>query len=443
MSALLKPGLARVPLPKKPAGLATKPLRIGIMGLGNVGQAVARHILRAKDVFRDRGIHPQIIAALVRDVHRPRAIPTGTQRFPLFDDPSNFLEQPFDVVIEVLGGVEPAYSLVGEFLRRGVNVVTANKSLLARHGEALYAISAHSRATLRCEASALAGVPFLDSLRERPFSARVESLLGIVNGTSNFILTQIEKNHCSMDQATRRAVQLGFAEPDPSFDLSGRDSAEKLVVLLQHLGAGGFTPLDIETSGIDALCPDDLAQARVLGGIVKPVISAKLQGDKVEAFAGPCWLPESHALATTENQQNAVCFSGRSIGEVAFSGPGAGPEITAATVLDDVISTASSAVGRIPRFHKVSPATPLTAWFVRVERPSGQANMDSFASHLRARGLRIRGLLGLRRGTATDRLYAMIEPCRASEIDSALAALPRVAHCRPVCIRALNSTRTI
>ncbi len=437
MSALPRPCLAKVLLPKQPARLAAKSLRIGIMGLGNVGQAVARQLQQVTHLFHDRGFHPQIVAALVRDMRRPRVVPNETQRVPLFDDPRDFLRQTFDVVIELLGGIEPAYLLVGEFLRRGVNVVTANKSLLARHGEALYAISAHSRAKLRCEASAVAGVPFLDALRDRPFGARVESLLGIVNGTSNFILTQIEKDRCSLDQATRRAVQLGFAEPDPSFDLSGRDSAEKLVVLLQHLGVGGFSPSDIETSGVDALHPDDLAQARIYGGIVKPVVCAKIQGDNVEVFAGPCWLSESHVLASTDNQQNAVSFSGRSIGEVTFSGPGAGPDITAATVLDDVISTASGAAARAPRFQKKLPASPRTAWFLRVERPSGQANIDSFASHLRSHALRVRGLIGLRRGSGADRLFALIEPCFAAEIDAALAALPADAHCRHLRMRAL------
>lgn len=412
-------------------------LRLGLLGAGNVGGALLREIVASCELLTNLGLRIDPIACLVRDASRPRRSPVPTR---VLDNPAEFLRGEYDVVVEVLGGVEPARSLVTSLLERGTSVVTANKSLLAACGRDLRRIAERHGSALRCEASVVAGVPFLGALRERPLSARVDRLVGVVNGTSNYVLTRVERDRASIAEAVRSAAACGFAEPNAEYDVSGRDAAEKLVVLLQHVGVCEINTSDLEVRGIDELHSDDLAQARVFGGAIKPVVFAEIDRSSVRAFVGPCFVPASHALASLEEEQNALCLSRKGQRDVTFSGPGAGPAVTAATVLDDVIDIAER--GSVAGFASAaqpprSIAAPRTAWLLRATFPAGRVQLESFGSLLARQDVRVRGLFGVRGDRDADRLYCITRPCDGAALGMALSAARGALSCETLAIRAI------
>ena len=323
----------------------TEAVSIGLLGLGTVGRAVVRATRRAEDVLAARGLHVRVDAALVRDPARPR--PDADHAPCITSSRSAFLARDYDAVIEVLGGVEPAGSLVTALLRSGTPVITANKSLLAAQGGRLETIAHVSGTRLLFEASVVAGVPFLEAIGRRPLAAAVDRVEAILNGTSNYILSAMSAEGADLDEALAMAQSLGYAEPDPTSDVSGRDAAEKLCVILRHLGIADVKPDDIETVPLTTVTRRDVERARRNGCAVKPVARAeRVPGAGVKTFVGPAVLMADHPLAHVDGVLNGVFLESRFAGPLFFSGPGAGPDVTAATILDDLVTLAETSALR-------------------------------------------------------------------------------------------------
>ena len=340
-------------------------IRIGLLGLGTVGQAVAR--AAAAGPLVDHGLAITIEGALVRDVTKPRRAP-GVAR--VTSNAEAFLRGRYDVVIDALAGCDPAASIVGRVLGKGVPVVSANKALIAAEGGRLRAIAARAGAAFRIEASVMAGVPFLGTLERRPLAGRVTRFIGVVNGTSQFIFARLAAG-ARMDEAIAEAQRLGYAEPDPRADLSGRDALDKLVILADACLGAALAPASVPLEGIDDLTPQDLDAASRLGGALKPIAFAARAAHGVAAFVAPAWVPASHPLAAFSGRDNAIVIEGRHIDRLIFAGPGAGPDITAATLLDDAVEAAQAT--RQPfalrrRAETKSVVDAETGWFVRATR---------------------------------------------------------------------------
>jgi len=412
-------------------------IHIGLLGLGNVGQAVAAVCEATRGSLIARGLDLRILVALVRDASRSRNC-VGAETV-VTADPDEFFAQPLDVVVEVIGGVEVPLAYVTRALARGIPVVTANKSLVAAHGPQLARLAARTGTTLRCEASAIAGVPFLGALRQRPLLARCDRVAAILNGTSNYVLTAMTTKGETFERALRAAQAHGYAEPDPSRDVSGLDAADKLVVILQHLGIGGVVADEIETSGIDELDPQDLTQAGVFGGTIKPIAFAIVQEERVSAFVGPTWLPESHSLARIDAEQNAVCLHGPEIGRLCFSGPGAGPEITAGTLLDDVVEVAVSSnavcAADVTPDRVVHATTPATPWFIRIDYADQAPDARDVQELLASFGIWIRRISDAAR---EGRVYGITHTCARAQLDASLGALRAATGCTYFACRALE-----
>jgi len=348
---------------------AVRTIRLGILGLGQVGRAVAR-LAADRAATAHAGLRFHVDQALVRDVEKARQCPKPGR---ITSNPSAFLRGNYDVVIEALGAVEPARTLVSRLLGRGTAVVTANKALVAAHMDHLESIAAAHGAAFRYEATALAAVPFLGTLAARPLVASVDRLLAIVNGTSNHVLTSLAEPGTSLDQALSRARALGYGEPDASRDLDGLDAADKLMLLTSLFGWGRLSREALDVDGIDGVTADDLAAARSIGGTIKPVVYARRDGTGVRAFVGPAFLPSTEPLASLAGALNGIQLDGRHVSNLFFSGPGAGADVTAATLLDDAIQAASFE----RRIHErpnapaqpVFPASPATPWFLRTTFP--------------------------------------------------------------------------
>jgi homoserine dehydrogenase len=357
MSTVVAMDAAAVAARPRPSGPLS---HLTLLGCGNVGGALVR--LLASDAARS--VPVRVTTALVRTPGRQRPLPRPAT---VTTDPSAVFSSRSGIVVELLGGEEPARTLVLEALGRGIPVVTANKTLLSRHGVELREASAHTGTPLLYEAAVLAGVPFLGTFARRPLAAAATSLAGIANGTTNFLLSRAAHEGTEVTSALPEAKRLGYAEPDASKDLAGVDAAEKLAVLLQHFAGVAVHPDAIETEGIDAVSTWTIAHAGALGGVIKPVIWGDWSGP-VRAFVGPAFVSQTHPLARVDGVENALLL-GCARGRLLFQGPGAGPDVTAATVLDDVAEIVSGGVlaGKAGAVRAATTAAPETGWLLSVE----------------------------------------------------------------------------
>jgi len=411
-------------------------IRIGLLGVGQVGSAVARLALTRPEAL---GRPVRITAALVRDVHaraQASAVPLTSSARALFDTEPN-------VVIEVLGGLEPARTLVLEALTRGIPVVTANKSLLAHHGNELLETAACAGVPLRYEASVMAGVPFLGTFARRPLASAITTVTGIVNGTTNYILSQMHEGRGDYSSALAYAQRCGFAEPDPSNDVDGIDAAEKLVILIRQFASLGIGPSEIETAGIRHITAADVLHARELGGTLKPIVHAHWSGTALSAYAGPVFLPSTHPLAALRGALNGICLRDTAGSELYFMGPGAGPEITGITILDDVFESIAEKALPVAftqvRAGSVTP--PATAWFARLTSATALPHGADVADLLGRYGVWVQRTSGLASDTRDGgyRQWLLTYPCVRRRIEGATAALSAATGCSTLILRALEA----
>lgn len=410
----------RVRAPKPSSNTAIRTIRVGLLGAGQVGQAVLR-LAADRTATAPAGLKFKIEQALVRDVAKPRRCPKPAR---LTSNPSAFLRGQYDVVIEALDTVEPARTLVARLLGRGTSVVTANKALVAEHGAQLDAIAAARGAVFRYEATALSAVPFLGTLAARPLVASITRVLAIVNGTSNYLLTALAESGASFDDAVRQAQALGYAEPDPSRDLDGLDAADKLTLLASLFGWGRLSREALEVRGIRDLTAQDLAAARSCGGTIKAVVSAERDASGVRAFVAPAFLQSSEPLASLSGALNGIRLDGRHVGNLFFSGPGAGPDVTAATLLDDAIEATASGPRVQPRpaasTAPAFPAAPATSWFLRVTFPGVLPPESAVAQIVTNCGLAVERVA---EHASTDSRWVFVGPQSRRDVDAALIRL--------------------
>jgi homoserine dehydrogenase len=392
--------------------------RIGLLGLGNIGSAFARLARDTTSHLAARGVAPIISTALVRSASTIR--PAAPFVASVTDDAEAFFSEPVDLVVEALGGVQPAYTFVRRALDRGIPVVTANKSLIAAHGDELSTLAHRRRTALRFEASCIAGVPFLGAFERRPLASRASGITAILNGTSNSILTAMTRGG-SFDAALTDAQRRGLAEPDPSMDVNGADAAEKLAILVRVFGRLIVAPDAMAVEGIDRVDADDIAAAIAFEGAIRPVARASWNGAAVRAHVGPTFLAGTHPLARVGGVTNGVVIYPERCGQGAqsFIGPGAGPDVTAATLLDDVIEVVTERRVHLaapePARHAVSIARPESGWFLRLTADAPVSDVaDLLGSY---------GIWCTRIAARVDRTYVLTCAASAARTHSALAAV--------------------
>jgi homoserine dehydrogenase len=297
--------------------------RIGLLGHGTVGAAFASSLPRHADrIERQTGLRPSLSGVITRSMG-------GS-----FDE----LLEGSDLIVELIGGLEPAREYVLRAMRAGRHVVTANKQLLSRHGEELWEVAREQGVQLRFEGAVAGVVPVIRVLQESLTGASIERVHGIVNGTTNFILSEMARTGMTYDAALAEAQRLGYAEADPSEDVDGRDAAAKMAILAR---LAFDTPVHIDEvryEGIEQIQPDDLEYARELGLGLKLIGTAELIGGGVSVRVHPAFLYPGHPLASVNGPFNAVTVESAEITEITMSGPGAGGPQTASAVLSDVIS---------------------------------------------------------------------------------------------------------
>ncbi len=315
---------------------------IGVAGAGSIGASLIR-LLHTSPAARSL----RLKTVLVRDAARPRPeLPAGT---PLTACPADVTDDPqIDVVVELLGGVEEPFRIVSRALSQGKAVVTANKNLLAERGPELFALAAERRLPLGYEASVCAGIPIIRTLEEALRAERITALEGILNGTSNYLLTRMSEERAAYAQSLADAQRLGFAEPDPTYDVSGQDAACKAGILAT-LAFGAYVDFRrLPVTGIDSLALEDVRQAEVMGYRIKLVAAVRrAAGARVDAEVGAVLLPLQHPLASIRMECNAVRIESEGLGETLLAGKGAGPAPTGVSLLADLLDIAAGR-GRIP-----------------------------------------------------------------------------------------------
>ncbi|HEX9377764.1 MAG TPA: homoserine dehydrogenase [Actinomycetota bacterium] len=316
-------------------------VRVGVIGLGTVGSALVRLLDDLGDDIEQRaGFRLEVTRAAVRDAARERNLP-----FPITDDPLEVVADPeVDVVCELIGGIEPARTIVLDALERGKPVVTANKELLASMGRDLFDMAESRGVDLAFEAAVGGGIPLVRALKESLAGERVRRIVGIVNGTTNLILTRMAEEGVSFEEALAEAQELGYAEADPAADVEGHDAAAKCAILASIAFNARVVASDVFREGISRVTPVDIRTAAGLGFVIKPVAIAELEDEDVAVRVHPAMLPADHPLAAVRDAYNAVFVEGERTGQLMLYGRGAGGEPTATAVAGDLIRVARNLV---------------------------------------------------------------------------------------------------
>jgi len=314
-------------------------LRVALLGCGSVGSQVARLLAeQAADLAVRAGAQLELAGIAVRRLSHPRP---GIDASLLTDDAMALVTRPdVDIVVEVIGGIEPARSLLLAAMKDGKSVVTANKALLAEQGEEIHAASRAFGTDVYYEASVAGAIPLLRPLRESLAGDTVHRVLGIVNGTTNFILDRMDTSGADFVESLEEAQALGYAEPDPTADVEGFDAAAKAAILAGLAFHTRVTAADVHREGITEVTAADIASARVLGRIVKLLAICERSGDGVAVRVHPAMIPRTHPLAAVGGAYNAVFVEAQSAGRLMFYGAGAGGTPTASAVLGDVVAVA-------------------------------------------------------------------------------------------------------
>jgi homoserine dehydrogenase len=315
-------------------------VNVGIIGFGTVGSGTVQILLENRDLITSR-VGSEIVIKKIADLDLDRDRGIALAPGLLTEDAMEIIEDPqIDIVVELIGGLRQAKDYILLSLERGKHVVTANKALLAEHGKEIYRAAEKHGVSLAFEASVGGGIPVIRTLREGLSANRIRTIMGILNGTSNYILTRMSQKGLPYDQAVQEAIQLGYAEDPPTLDVDGTDAAHKLAILIS-LTFGVPVPFQsIYREGIDRLTPDDLRFASEFGYCIKLLAVARKAGDRVEARVHPTMIPLDHIMANVGGVYNAIYLEGDFVGPNLYYGYGAGKRATGSAVVSDLVALA-------------------------------------------------------------------------------------------------------
>ncbi len=371
--------------------LQLQPLGIGLLGLGTVGSGVARALAQKRDLLQQRvGRSFDLRRVLVRDPGKSRPFSVDV---PLVTDPYEVLDDPdVDVVVEVMGGEEPARTLILAAIDRGKSVVTANKEVMAKHGPEILAAASQRGVSVAYEASVGGGIPLIGPFQLDLAANEIRALAGIVNGTTNYILTRMAQSGAAFDVALKEAQELGYAEPDPTNDVEGWDAAYKLAILASLAFGTPVRPDQVYREGITRLSPRDFLYAAELGYTIKLLAIARLLEGGIEARVHPTLVHRGSMLASVDGVFNAVQVEGDLIGTALFYGRGAGSEPTASAVVADLIAIATRAGRAITQVPSTGrPIRPMhllqTRYYLRLLTIDRPGVMAAIATVLGDRGI--------------------------------------------------------
>jgi homoserine dehydrogenase len=396
--------------------MSAEPFRVGLLGHGTVGAAFAALLAeRAEEIERFNGRRPVVTGVLTRS--------RGSFEEVLAEA---------DLLVELMGGTEPAREYLLAAMRAGKDVVTANKQLLSQHGEELFEVARERGVLLRFEAAVAGAVPIVRLLEESLAATPIERIHGIVNGTTNFILSEMARGS-DYAQALAEAQRLGYAEADPSDDVSGRDAAAKMAILARLAFGAPVSLGDVSYEGIEQLRLEDLEFARELGLGLKLIGTAERIADALSVRVYPAFLYAGHPLSSVSGPFNAITVESEAITEITMSGPGAGGLQTASAVLGDVVSVMTGgARPPAPPLHMPLLEDVKSAFYLHLEVADRPGVLAAMTRVLDERGVSIKSFVQRDVGEGHVRLVMVIHPLPESRLREALAALGELDFVRPV-----------
>ena len=316
--------------------------RIGIVGFGTVGSGIYK-ILRSGDESHPILKEIEIVKIAVKDLNKKREISLDSNL--LVDDPNKLIDDPsIDLIVEVMGGIDMAKEIILKSLRSGKSVVTANKAVIARYGSEIYATASKEGVYILSEAAVCGGIPIIEPLKRSLKSNHIKKMIGIINGTTNFILSKMTNEKADYKETLELSQKLGYAEFDPTADVEGHDAADKISILSELAFGGKINRESINTDGISKINLKDIEYANKLGFEIKLLaLSERFNTNTSDSLAlniwvGPSLIPKSHPLSTVDGVNNALLIEAEPLGEIMLYGPGAGSGPTAASVVSDIIN---------------------------------------------------------------------------------------------------------
>lgn len=317
-------------------------IKVGLLGMGNVGTGTYKTLdMNREKIFDSTGLDIEITKVLVNDTSKDRGIKLPSEK--LTQNPDDiFLDKNIDIVVELIGGIEPASEFMLKAMENGKHVVTANKAAVAANYDKLINTAYKNKVMLRYEASVGGGIPIINALTTALTSNDFQEILGIVNGTTNYIMTQMTEYGLEYSDVLKVAQEKGFAEADPTADVEGIDVANKLSILMAIVFGIRISPDDIPREGITKISKDDITFANNFGYKIKLLCTARKSDNKLECHVQPAFVPLSHPLASVSNEFNAVFVKGNAVDDLMFYGKGAGPMPTGSAVMGDILEISSS-----------------------------------------------------------------------------------------------------
>ncbi len=383
-----------------------RPVKLGLLGLGTVGSGVYRILQENHEIICKRaGTEFEIAKILVRDLQKPRGVEIDPRK--LTTSIADILEDPeISVVIELMGGLEPAYQYILAALERGKHVVTANKAVIAAHGARLIRLAASKGVDLCYEGSVGGGIPIIKPIRESLVGNRIEEIMGIVNGTTNYILTRMTQEKIAFSDALKQAQALGYAEADPAADIEGYDAANKLVILASLAFQTPISLQQVYYEGIDQVTLEDISFAQHLGYTIKLLAIAKRKPGGAEARVHPTFIPNEHPLASVNGVFNAVFVRGDAVGELMFYGRGAGDLPTGSAVAADIVDVLRNRLcgshHRVETLWQPIPVEPVenvrTRYYIRLHAEDKPGVLAQIAASFGGEGVSIESMIQQGRG---------------------------------------------
>ncbi|NMB45520.1 MAG: homoserine dehydrogenase [Firmicutes bacterium] len=410
-----------------------RPVKLGLLGLGTVGAGVCKILQQNREVISHRaGTDFEIAKILVRDLDKPRAVKVDSCL--LTTDVTDILGDPeITVVVELMGGLEPAYEYVHAALDAGKHVVTANKALIASHGARLIRLAASKGVDLYYEGSVGGGIPIIKPLRESLVGNRIEEVMGIVNGTTNYILSRMTQEKADFVDVLAEAQALGYAEADPAADIEGHDAAHKLVILASLAFQTPISIHQVYCEGISQITAEDIAFAEHFGYTIKLLAIAKRQPRGIEARVHPTFVPNRHPLAAVHGVFNAIFVRGDAVGDLMFYGRGAGDLPTGSAVIADIVDVLRNrkrgAHHRVETLWQPIPVEAIgdvrTRYYIRLHAVDKPGVLAQVAASFGAEGVSIESMI--QQGRGQDQPVPIVFITHEVEERQLRASLARIA----------------
>ncbi len=423
-------------------------VRVGLLGLGTVGTGVARILTeKSADIRRETGLEFRLAGVCVRSKSKKRDI--ALKGVPVTTDAKSIVRNPdIDQVVELIGGLDPAGALIATALESGKDVVSANKALFAERGLALYKLARKTGRHIGLEAAVCGGIPVIQGIERGLASNRMSRILGILNGTCNYILTEMSRGGKPYPQALAEAQAAGFAESDPTLDVNGTDTAHKLAILARLAFKYEIPYSRIHREGIERITAEDIRYAAELGYTVKLLAIGRREGaNQIELRVHPALLESKHLLANVSGVNNAVLVSGDETGEIMFYGRGAGRRPTASAVVSDMIAIAQARRHNVNNLDPIySPAAiqPIQAirsrYYLRFQVLDRPGVFGTLAQMLGKHGISLSSVVQKETHKSPVNVIILTHRTEESRLEKALAAIARqpIVKGRPVRIRIVD-----